>query len=38
MTEFLSFNIRCYSPVTFPAVTPPLSIDRGVTGGGVGNE
>lgn len=38
MTEFLSFNIRCYSPVTFPAVTHPLSIDRGVTGGEVGHD
>ena len=31
-------GVGCYSPVTEPVVTPPLSIDRGVTGGGVGNE
>jgi hypothetical protein len=38
MTEPFLLNIRCYYPVTGPAVTPPLSIDRGVTGGGVANE
>lgn len=38
MTEPLLLNIRCYYPVTGPAVTHPLSIDRGVTGSEVGHE
>jgi hypothetical protein len=38
MTDLPVPHIACNYPVTFPVVTPPLSIDRGVTGGGVGHE
>jgi hypothetical protein len=38
MTERRALMSGCNYPVTRPVVTPPLSIDRGVTGGGVGHE